>query len=89
MAYAAHPSDLAHAHDIPLSDIEYHQFPIQDRSLFPGSGEFMFAILDVLMDNERRGRVSAVHSYAKSGEGASRIIAVLWKMIEKSRAAQT
>ncbi|KAG8220639.1 protein-tyrosine phosphatase-like protein [Butyriboletus roseoflavus] len=101
--YAPHLPDLAHAHDIPLSDIEYHQFPIQDRSL-PESREFMFTILDVLRDNERRGRVSAVHcrggigrtgmvigcwlvesAYAKSGEEALRIIAALWKTVEKCK----
>ncbi|KAI3603801.1 dual specificity protein phosphatase [Moniliophthora roreri] len=41
-------------------EIEYHRFPIRDRSL-PNSVEDMYAVLDVLRDNEARGRISAVH----------------------------
>lgn len=73
--YAPHLPELATAHNIPLSEIEYHQFPIQDRSL-PESKEFMFAILDVLRDNERRGRVSAVH--CRGGIGRTGMVIGCW-----------
>jgi atypical dual specificity phosphatase len=43
-----------------LDDIEYHRFPIPDRSL-PASVQYMREILVVLQDNKRRGRISAVH----------------------------
>lgn len=45
---------------LKLDDIEYHRFPIRDRSL-PASVAFMRDILEVLRDNENRGRISAVH----------------------------
>ncbi|KAF8433733.1 protein-tyrosine phosphatase-like protein [Boletus edulis BED1] len=73
--YSPHLPDLAHAHDIPVSEIEYHQFPIQDRSL-PESTEFMFSILDVLRDNERRGRVAAVH--CRGGIGRTGMVIGCW-----------
>ncbi|KAK7047165.1 hypothetical protein VNI00_006831 [Paramarasmius palmivorus] len=41
-------------------EIEYHRFPIRDRSL-PNSVEDMYAVLEVLRDNEMRGRIAAVH----------------------------
>lgn len=43
-----------------LDDVEYHRFPIVDRSL-PESVEYMRDILQVLKDNEQRGRITAVH----------------------------
>lgn len=48
------------AEALNLEDIEYHRFPIQDRSL-PASIAFMRDIIEVLRDNENRGRISAVH----------------------------
>ena len=43
-----------------LTDVEYHRFPIVDRSL-PKSIEYVRNILAVLKDNEQRGRITAVH----------------------------
>ena len=43
-----------------LTDVEYHRFPIVDRSL-PESVQYMRDILQVLKDNEQRGRIAAVH----------------------------
>jgi hypothetical protein len=43
-----------------LTDVEYHRFPIVDRSL-PESVEYMRDILQVLKDNEKRDRITAVH----------------------------
>ena len=57
-AYGSYLSARAEA--MGLSDIEYHRFPIVDRSL-PESVEYMRNILRVLKDNERRGRIVAVH----------------------------
>ncbi|KAF9245395.1 protein-tyrosine phosphatase-like protein [Melanogaster broomeanus] len=101
--YSPHLPSLVRAQGIDMSEIEYHQFPIQDRSL-PESKDFMFQILDVLRDNEKRGRVTAVHcrggigrtgmvigcwlvesENAKSGEDALRMIASLWKTVEKCK----
>lgn len=57
-AYGSYLSTRAEA--MGLTDIEYHRFPIVDRSL-PASTEYMRNILSVLKDNERRGRITAVH----------------------------
>lgn len=46
--------------NIDEKEIEYHRFPIHDRSL-PGSVEYMRQILNVLRDNEERNRTTAVH----------------------------
>ncbi|KIJ60142.1 hypothetical protein HYDPIDRAFT_99327 [Hydnomerulius pinastri MD-312] len=73
--YQPHLPSLVTAHGIDMSDIEYHQFPIQDRSL-PESMEFMFQILDVLRDNEKRGRVSAVH--CRGGIGRTGMVIGCW-----------
>jgi hypothetical protein len=57
-AYGSYLSVRAEA--MGLTDIEYHRFPIVDRSL-PESVEYMRNILQVLKDNEQRGRITAVH----------------------------
>jgi atypical dual specificity phosphatase len=57
LAYKSYLSERAEA---GLTDIEYHRFPIVDRSL-PESVEYMGNILEVLKDNEQRGRITAVH----------------------------
>lgn len=57
-AYGSYLSARAEA--MGLTDIEYHRFPIVDRSL-PESIEYMRNILRVLKDNEQRGRITAVH----------------------------
>ena len=56
-------------------DVEYHNFPIRDRSL-PASVAFVRAIMDVLRDNERRGRISAVH--CRGGIGRTGLVVGCW-----------
>ncbi|KAI5997813.1 protein-tyrosine phosphatase-like protein [Pisolithus orientalis] len=91
--YYPHLPALVSAHGIDISEIEYHQFPIHDRSL-PESKEYMFHILGVLRDNQKRGigRTGMVvgcwlveSETAKSGEEALRIVADKWKTVEKCK----
>jgi hypothetical protein len=49
-----------YAEIMAVDDIEYHRFPIPDRCL-PSSVDYMRQILQVLRDNQRRGRITAVH----------------------------
>ncbi|KDQ51835.1 hypothetical protein JAAARDRAFT_40659 [Jaapia argillacea MUCL 33604] len=60
---------------IDVASIEYHRFPIHDRSL-PQSVDYMVHILDVLRDNERRGRISAVH--CRGGIGRTGMVIGCW-----------
>ncbi|KII86267.1 hypothetical protein PLICRDRAFT_43852 [Plicaturopsis crispa FD-325 SS-3] len=60
---------------IDPGEIEYHNFPIADRSL-PVSVEYMCGILDVLRDNERRERISAVH--CRGGIGRTGMVVGCW-----------
>lgn len=55
--------------------IEYHRFPIRDRSL-PESVEYMHRVLDCLRDNEQRGRISAVH--CRGGIGRTGMVIGCW-----------
>lgn len=60
---------------IDTATIEYHRFPIRDRSL-PESVEYMYTVLDVLRDNENRGRISAVH--CRGGIGRTGMVVGCW-----------
>ncbi|GLB36829.1 putative dual specificity phosphatase, catalytic domain [Lyophyllum shimeji] len=60
---------------IDVALIEYHRFPIRDRAL-PHSLEHMYGVLDVLRDNERRGRVGAVH--CRGGIGRTGMVIGCW-----------
>ncbi|EKM75214.1 hypothetical protein AGABI1DRAFT_24453, partial [Agaricus bisporus var. burnettii JB137-S8] len=62
--------------------IEYHRFPIHDRSL-PESIEFMYSLMEVLRDNERRGRITAVH--CRGGIGRTGMVIGCW-LVESGRA---
>lgn len=73
--YYPHLPALVSAHGIDISEIEYHQFPIHDRSL-PESKEYMFHILSVLRDNQKRGRISAVH--CRGGIGRTGMVVGCW-----------
>jgi len=73
--YAPHLGKRVARLGIDVSTIEYHCFPIQDRSL-PQSVEYMCQILDVLRDNERRGRISAVH--CRGGIGRTGMVIGCW-----------
>lgn len=61
--------------DIDVGTIEYHRFPIRDRSL-PESLDRMYSVLDVLRDNEERGRISAVH--CRGGIGRTGMVIGCW-----------
>jgi len=60
---------------IDTATIEYHRFPIRDRSL-PESVNHMYRVLDVLRDNEERGRISAVH--CRGGIGRTGMVIGCW-----------
>ncbi|KAI8973082.1 protein-tyrosine phosphatase-like protein [Trametes punicea] len=55
--------------------VEYHNFPIRDRSL-PESVEFVRRIMNVFRDNERRARITAVH--CRGGIGRTGLIVGCW-----------
>ncbi|KAI9450089.1 protein-tyrosine phosphatase-like protein [Lactarius psammicola] len=69
---AAHVSRVG---SIELRDVEYHSFPIPDRSL-PSSESYVRQILAVLRDNARRGRISAVH--CRGGIGRTGLVVGCW-----------
>ncbi|KAG9223487.1 hypothetical protein PTI98_001962 [Pleurotus ostreatus] len=73
--YADHLSRRAAALGIDTSTLEYHRFPIRDRSL-PESVDHMYRIFDVLRDNEKRGRISAVH--CRGGIGRTGLVVGCW-----------
>jgi len=60
---------------IDETEIEYHRFPIHDRSL-PESVQYMRRILDVLRDNEERTRITAVHCHG--GIGRTGMVVGCW-----------
>ncbi|KAF9035357.1 hypothetical protein BDZ89DRAFT_1100737 [Hymenopellis radicata] len=55
--------------------VEYHRFPIRDRSL-PESVGYMYRVLEVLRDNRDRGRISAVH--CRGGIGRTGMVIGCW-----------
>lgn len=74
LAYGSYLSTRTQA--MGLTDIEYHRFPIVDRSL-PQSVEYVRNILAVLKDNEQRGRITAVH--CRGGIGRTGKSALLFR----------
>ncbi|EMD32371.1 hypothetical protein CERSUDRAFT_88015 [Gelatoporia subvermispora B] len=60
---------------IDVRDVQYHNFPIRDRSL-PESVEFVRHIMDVLRENEREGRICAVH--CRGGIGRTGLVVGCW-----------
>ncbi|EGN92955.1 hypothetical protein SERLA73DRAFT_64870 [Serpula lacrymans var. lacrymans S7.3] len=73
--YTPHLASHAREHGIDEASIEYHRFPIQDRSL-PASVDYVRQILDVLRQNERKGRISAVH--CRGGIGRTGMVVGCW-----------
>jgi hypothetical protein len=73
--YAPHLDERVAQLGIDVSTVEYHCFPIHDRSL-PQSVEYMCQILSVLRDNERRGRITAVH--CRGGIGRTGMVIGCW-----------
>jgi atypical dual specificity phosphatase len=80
--YATHLSARAALLGVDSPPIEYHQFPIRDRSL-PESVDYMYKVLRVLRDNERRGRISAVH--CRGGIGRTGMVVGCW-LVESGNA---
>jgi protein-tyrosine phosphatase len=66
---------------IDTRTIEFHRFPIPDRCL-PKSTEFMYSVMEVLKDNEKRGRITAVH--CRGGIGRTGMVIGCW-LVESGR----
>ncbi|KAL0566309.1 hypothetical protein V5O48_015704 [Marasmius crinis-equi] len=60
---------------ISPSEIEYHRFPIRDRSL-PSSLNLLHSILTCLSENSKAGRISAVH--CRGGIGRTGMVIGCW-----------
>lgn len=60
---------------IEPSTIEYHRFPIQDRCL-PTSVDLLERVFETLRDNEKRGRISAIH--CRGGIGRTGLVVGCW-----------
>jgi len=73
--YYPHLSSRCSQLGIDVRSVEYHNFPIRDRSL-PASIQDVRQILEVLKDNEGRGRVSAVH--CRGGIGRTGLVVGCW-----------
>ncbi|KAM6497679.1 dual specificity protein phosphatase [Amanita muscaria] len=61
--------------EIDPSTIEYHCFPIRDRCL-PQSIQLVHQVMAVLEDNERRGRLTAIH--CRGGVGRTGTLVGCW-----------
>lgn len=60
---------------IDPSSVQYHRFPIRDRSL-PQSVDYMYDVLDVLQENKAQGRICAVH--CRGGIGRTGMVIGCW-----------
>ncbi|KAI0319747.1 protein-tyrosine phosphatase-like protein, partial [Amylostereum chailletii] len=81
--YAPHLAHCAELLGINPAAVEYHNFPIHDRSI-PASVDYVRRILNVLSDNERRSRITAVH--CRGGIGRTGLVVGCW--LVESGAAQ-
>ncbi|KAI0794950.1 protein-tyrosine phosphatase-like protein [Abortiporus biennis] len=73
--YYPHLSSRCSLLGIDVRDVEYHNFPIKDRNT-PESVDFVRGILDVLRDNEKKGRICAVH--CRGGIGRTGLVVGCW-----------
>jgi len=73
--YNPHLSSRCAMLGIDFKEVEYYNFPIRDRNL-PESVDFMREILEVLRDNQKRGRISAVH--CRGGIGRTGMVVGCW-----------
>ncbi|PIL26960.1 hypothetical protein GSI_10098 [Ganoderma sinense ZZ0214-1] len=73
--YSPHLTERCALVGIDPREVEYHNFPIRDRSL-PDSVDLVRRIMDVLRDNESRGRITAVH--CRGGIGRTGLIVGCW-----------
>ncbi|EPS98153.1 phosphatases II [Fomitopsis schrenkii] len=80
--YAPHLAAACAPLGIDPRDVEYHNFPIRDRAL-PASAAYVRKIIAVLRDNERRGRVAAVH--CRGGIGRTGLVVGCW-LVDSGRA---
>lgn len=80
--YSPHLPERCRTLGINPDEVEYHNFPIRDRSL-PSSVAFVRGILDVLRDNEARGRICAVH--CRGGIGRTGLVVGCW-LVQSGRA---
>ncbi|OSX62304.1 hypothetical protein POSPLADRAFT_1040005 [Postia placenta MAD-698-R-SB12] len=74
-SYAPHLAARCALLGIDAGDVEYHNFPIRDRSL-PESVEFVRGIMSVLRDSEQRARICAVH--CRGGIGRTGLVVGCW-----------
>ncbi|KAI0033571.1 protein-tyrosine phosphatase-like protein [Vararia minispora EC-137] len=81
--YAPHLSECVTRLGIDPREVEYHNFPVRDRCT-PASVDFVHRIMRVLADNERRGRITAVH--CRGGIGRTGLVVGCW--LVESGAAQ-
>ena len=80
--YSPHLTDRCKIVGIDPREVEYHNFPIRDRSL-PESVDVVRRIMHVLRDNESRGRIAAVH--CRGGIGRTGLIVGCW-LVERGTA---
>jgi atypical dual specificity phosphatase len=73
--YANDLSARAALLEIDTDLIEYHHFPIHDRSV-PDCIDLMYQVFAVLRDNEERGRITAVH--CRGGIGRTGVVIGCW-----------
>ena len=73
--YSPHLAARCALAGIDAREVEYHNFPIRDRSL-PDSVDLVRQVMAVLRDNEERGRISAVH--CRGGIGRTGLIVGCW-----------
>lgn len=73
--YSPHLASRCALLGVDPKSVEYHNFPIRDRSL-PDRLELVREILAVLKDNEQRGRVCAVH--CRGGIGRTGLVVGCW-----------
>ncbi|OCH91752.1 phosphatases II [Obba rivulosa] len=73
--YSPHLSARCALLGIDVMDVQYHNFPIRDRSL-PESVELVRRIMEVLRENEQQGRICAVH--CRGGIGRTGLVVGCW-----------
>ena len=73
--YAPHLSTRAALLGIDTDTIQYHRFPIRDRSL-PESLDHTYRVMRTLHDNERQDRICAVH--CRGGIGRTGMVVGCW-----------
>lgn len=73
--YSPHLASRCALLNIDPSEVQYHNFPIRDRNL-PESVDFVRQILVILRENEKKGRICAVH--CRGGIGRTGLVVGCW-----------